>query len=58
MSSAHPAPAAPRPRHIDIEDDNVPSRALLGRDGKLWIEHGGEKYLLRRTTNNRLILTK
>jgi hemin uptake protein HemP len=34
------------------------SVALLNRDGKLWIEHGGERYLLRRTANNRLILTK
>mgnify|MGYP001975592381 CR=1 FL=1 len=36
----------------------VASRALLNQDGKLWIEHGGERYLLRRTANDRLILTK
>ena len=47
------------PRSIAISDDSVAtSVALLNRDGKLWIEHGGERYLLRRTANNRLILTK
>tara|TARA_R100000935_G_scaffold46283_1_gene69604 strand:+ start:98617 stop:98772 length:156 start_codon:yes stop_codon:yes gene_type:complete len=46
-------------RSIAISDDSVAtSVALLNRDGKLWIEHGGERYLLRRTANNRLILTK
>lgn len=46
-------------RRIDISDDSVAtSVALLNQDGKLWIEHGGERYLLRRTANNRLILTK
>ncbi len=46
-------------RSIAISDDSVAtSVALLNQDGKLWIEHGGERYLLRRTANNRLILTK
>lgn len=58
MSSAQPAPVVSQPRRIDIEHDSVPSQALLNRDGKLWIEHGGERYQLRRTANNRLILTK
>jgi hemin uptake protein HemP len=31
---------------------------LLNHQGKLWIEHAGERYQLRRTYNNRLILTK
>ena len=54
------APAvAKQGRSIAISDDSVAtSVALLNRDGKLWIEHGGERYLLRRTANNRLILTK
>lgn len=39
-------------------DSNVASRVLLNHQGKLWIEHAGERYLLRRTANNRLILTK
>ncbi len=46
-------------RSIAISEDSVAtSVALLNREGKLWIEHGGERYLLRRTANNRLILTK
>ena len=52
-------PAGNRARRIAIEaDSSVASRALLNQDGKLWIEHGGERYLLRRTANDRLILTK
>ncbi|AFT68760.1 MULTISPECIES: hemin uptake protein HemP [Alcanivoracaceae] len=45
-------------RRIAVQEDSVASRALLNADGKLWIEHGGERYLLRRTANDRLILTK
>lgn len=58
MPHAQPAPAAPQARRIEIEEDCVASGELLNRDGKLWIEHAGEKYQLRRTANNRLILTK
>lgn len=58
MPHANPAPAESQARRIEIEENSVPSSALLSQDGKLWIEHGGEKYLLRRTANNRLILTK
>lgn len=53
------ATATAQSRRIAIAgDSSVASRALLNRDGKLWIEHGGERYLLRRTANDRLILTK
>lgn len=45
-------------RRVQIDEACVASRELLNQDGKLWIEHGGEKYMLRRTANNRLILTK
>ncbi len=59
MSQATATPITEsRTRRIQIEDACVASRELLNRDGKLWIEHGGEKYMLRRTANNRLILTK
>lgn len=58
-NARRPSANANRSRHIAIEaDSSVASRALLNHDGKLWIEHGGERYLLRRTANNRLILTK
>ena len=32
--------------------------ALLGRDGRLFIEHRGDYYVLRVTRQGRLILTK
>jgi hemin uptake protein HemP len=36
----------------------VASTSLLGDDGLCIIEHNAERYVLRRTRNNRLILTK
>jgi len=39
-------------------ESSVASSLLLNHQGKLWIEHAGERYQLRRTYNNRLILTK
>ena len=36
----------------------VPSRELLGEQGRLQIEHQGERYLLRVTRQGKLILTK
>lgn len=38
-------------REAGIED-------LLGVDGRLFIWHGSERYLLRLTRQNRLLLTK
>lgn len=47
------------PRRVSINAESmVASTLLLNHEGKLWIEHAGERYLLRRTSNNRLILTK
>ncbi|MGB2248262.1 MAG: hemin uptake protein HemP [Alcanivorax sediminis] len=47
------------PRRVSINaESRVTSALLLNHEGKLWIEHAGERYLLRRTSNNRLILTK
>lgn len=48
-----PRPPSPRPslREIAIED-------LLGVDGQIVIRHGAERYLLRLTRQNRLLLTK
>lgn len=39
-------------------ESSVASGLLLNHQGKLWIEHAGERYQLRRTSNNKLILTK
>jgi hemin uptake protein HemP len=52
-ASRESTPATQRPRLRTVE-----SEALLGLDGILGIEHGGEIYTLRRTRNGRLILTK
>ena len=46
-------------RRVSINaESSVASSLLLNHQGKLWIEHAGERYQLRRTYNNRLILTK
>ncbi|MBL4571182.1 MAG: hemin uptake protein HemP [Alcanivorax sp.] len=46
-------------RRVSINaESSVASSLLLNHQGKLWIEHAGERYQLRRTSNNRLILTK
>lgn len=36
----------------------ISTRQLMGRLRQLKIEHNGEQYTLRITTNNKLILTK
>ena len=36
----------------------VDSAWLLGRDDTVWIQHGDQRYQLRRTKENKLILTK
>lgn len=48
----HTAPSpAPTDRRID-------SKTLLGDEGRVIIEHGGQHYLLRQTHAGKLILTK
>ena len=39
------------PRQVD-------TRQLLGRDREIYILHNNERYILRITANNKLILTK
>jgi hemin uptake protein HemP len=36
----------------------MPSHVLLGRQRRLHIDHGGERYILRETRHGKLILTK
>lgn len=36
----------------------IASNLLLGQADRLWITHAGERYCLRLTRRNRLILTK
>ena len=45
-------------RQVAVHNDLVPSDALLGSDGLLWIEHDNSRYQLRRTASGKLILTK
>ena len=39
-------------------DRQISSRVLLGSEGRVVIEHGGQRYLLRQTHAGKLILTK
>ncbi|STS91431.1 hemic uptake protein hemP [Klebsiella variicola] len=39
-------------------DRQISSRVLLGSEGRVVIEHGGQRYLLRQTNAGKLILTK
>ena len=40
------------------KDREISSRVLLGSEGRVVIEHGGQRYLLRQTHAGKLILTK
>ena len=46
-----PPSVAPNERRID-------SKSLLGKEGRVIIEHDGQLYLLRQTQAGKLILTK
>ena len=50
--------AAPAPSARDCRTPSIDSRTLLNGARELCIEHGGEEYRLRRTSQNKLILTK
>ena len=51
MSNAGDKEKPPVPKQID-------SRQLLDRNRELYILHNNERYILRITANNKLILTK
>lgn len=51
MSNAGDKDKQSAPRQLDI-------RQLLGRDREIYILHNNERYILRITANNKLILTK
>lgn len=52
-----PATTSRQPRSLHVHDDTITSDTLLGDTGQLVIEHNGRCYQLRRTRNDRLILT-
>ena len=41
-----------------LKKRRIESQELLGEEGELIIEHAGQEYLLRRTRQDKLILTK
>ena len=45
-------------RHLVISSNVVSSDDLLGRSTAILIRHGGDFYQLRKTRQNKLILTK
>jgi hemin uptake protein HemP len=51
MPNAGDKQKPPAPKQMD-------SRQLLGRDREIYILHNNERYVLRITANNKLILTK
>ena len=51
MMNAGDKQKPPAPKQVD-------SRQLLGRDKEIHILHNNERYILRITANNKLILTK
>lgn len=60
LSPVSPAgPLSPSlPDEVGATLRTISSRELLGTGGIVRIEHAGELYVLRRTRNGRLILTK
>jgi hemin uptake protein HemP len=48
----------PKPRARPKRPNEIDSRELLGSDRELVIVHHGERYTLRLTVNDKLILTK
>ncbi len=45
-------------RKVTVTDDRIDSHALFGAARQIAIEHGADTYILRLTSQNKLILTK
>lgn len=43
---------------VAVQQGCIDSRSLFHDDNRVWIQHEGETYQLRRTRNGKLILTK
>ncbi|WP_410474773.1 hemin uptake protein HemP [Guyparkeria sp. TX1] len=56
--SKHDKPKAPGGERIEEQGHCIESRELISRDGQCWICHDGQRYQLRITAANKLILTK
>lgn len=57
-SRKHERPHAPGETRGDGQGHCIESRELMSRDGQCWICHDGQRYQLRVTAANKLILTK
>ncbi|HBD13367.1 MAG TPA: hemin uptake protein HemP [Porticoccaceae bacterium] len=53
-----PEPSLNSERHLVIRKQRTSSKDLLGDESTLEIEHEGATYLLRKTKQGKLILTK
>lgn len=51
-------PAAAQPSELSAYTSAIDSNSLFNHGNVVYIQHHGECYLLRRTRNNKLILTK
>lgn len=58
MQKDHTAPASDRPSDTKREPREIAIGELLGEAREAMIIHAGERYRLRITANNKLILTK
>lgn len=56
--SKHDKTQATSDKRIDGRGRCIESRELISRDGQCWICHDGQRYQLRITAANKLILTK
>lgn len=57
-SNQHDKPKATAAERIKTQGHCIDSRELISRDGQCWICHDGQRYQLRVTAANKLILTK
>lgn len=55
---AHAANSAPTARSVAISGNRIDSRELFALEREIIIAHGADKYRLRLTSQNKLILTK
>ena len=46
------------PPSVTPDERRIDSKSLLGKEGRVIIEHDGQHYLLRQTQAGKLILTK
>jgi hemin uptake protein HemP len=58
LASSTPTQNARRNRSVAVVGNELNSRELFGTDREILIVHGSDRYRLRLTSQNKLILTK